>query len=82
MDLATVLRMVAEAFSRDELKASVEAAKLLPTADQKIAREAYKERVTEIKAQQEAKVAAMAEPGPEGQTVEQWQAELGGENHG
>ena len=78
-DLVTVLRMIEEAYSRDELKASVEAAKLLPTADQKLAREAYKARVAEIKTQQEAEAAAMAEPGPEGQTVEQWQAELGGE---
>jgi len=79
-DLATVLRMIEEAVSRDELKASVEAAKLLTIADQKIARDAYKARVAEIKAQQEADAAAMAEP--TGQTVEQWQAELGGENHG
>ena len=77
-DLVTVLRMIEEAVSRDELKASVEAAKLLPMDDQKTAREAYKARVAEIKAQQEA--AAMAEP--TGQTVEQWQAELGGEKHG
>ncbi len=77
-DLATVLRMIEEAVSRDELKASVEAAKLLTIADQKIARDAYKARVAEIKAQQEA--AAMAEP--TGQTVEQWQAELGGEANG
>ena len=80
MDLATVLKMVAEAFTRDELKASVEAAKLLTIADQKIARDAYKARVAEIKAQQEAEAAAMAEP--TGQTVEQWQAELGGEANG
>lgn len=81
-DLVTVLRMIEEAYTKDELKASVEAAKLLPTADQKIAREAYKERVTEIKTQQEAEAAAMAEPGPEGQTVAEWQAELGGEANG
>ena len=81
-DLATVLRMIEEAFTRDELKASVEAAKLLPKGDQVTARDAYKARVAEIKAQQEAETAAMAEPSPEGQTVEQWQAELGGENHG
>ena len=80
MDLATVLGMVAEAFTRDELKASVEAAKLLTIADQKIAHDAYKARVAEIKAQQEADAAAMAEP--TGQTVEQWQAELGGEANG
>jgi hypothetical protein len=80
MDLATVLKMVAEAFTRDELKASVEAAKLLTIADQKIAHDAYKARVAEIKAQQEAEAAAMAEP--TGQTVEQWQAELGGEANG
>ena len=82
-DLATVLRMIEEAFTRDELKASVDAAKLLPTADQKIAREAYKARVAEIKAQQEAEAAAMAEPTPETQTVAEWQAEfMGGEAHG
>lgn len=80
MDLATVLGMVAEAFTRDELKASVEAAKLLTIADQKLASDAYKARVAEIKAQQEAEAAAMAEP--TGQTVEQWQAELGGEANG
>ncbi len=82
-DLITVLRMIEEAFSRDELKASVEAAKLLPTADQKLAREAYKSRVTEIKTQQEAEAAAMAEPGPEAQTVAEWQQEfMGGEANG
>ena len=79
-DLVTVLRMIEEAFTRDELKASVEAAKLLPKADQVIAREAYKARVAEIKAQQEAEAAAMAEPTPETQTVAEWQAEfMGGE---
>lgn len=76
-DLVTVLRMIEEAYTKDELKASVEAAKLLPTADQKIAREAYKGRLLEIKADQEDKAAAMAEPGPETQTVAEWQAELG-----
>lgn len=50
-DLVTVLRMIEEAFTRDELKAAVEAAKLLPIADQKSAREAYKARMAEIKAQ-------------------------------
>ena len=76
-DLATVLRLIEEAFTKEELKAASDAAKLLPASDQKLAREAYKERVTEIKAQQEAEAAAMAEP--EGQTVAEWQAELGGE---
>nr|MBP8285152.1 recombinase RecT [Chromatiaceae bacterium] len=77
-DLATVLRMIAVAFTRDELKASVDAAKLLPLADQKLARDAYKARVAEIKAQQEAESAAMAEPTPETQTVAEWQAEFMG----
>lgn len=82
-DLVTVLRMIEEAYTKDELKASVEAAKLLPTADQKIAREAYKGRLLEIKAHQEDEAAAMAEPGPEGQTVAEWQQEfMGGEAHG
>ena len=82
-DLVTVLRMIAEAFSRDELKASVEAAKLLPNGDQVTARDAYKARVAEIKAQQEAESAAMAEPTPETQTVAEWQAEfMGGVDHG
>lgn len=82
-DLATVLRMIEEAYTKDELKASVEAAKLLPKGDQVTARDAYKARVAEIKAQQEADAAAMAEPGPEGQTVAEWQAEfMGGEAHG
>ena len=61
----------------------MDAAKLLPTADQKIARDAYKARVAEIKAQQEADAAAMAEPGPETQTVAEWKSEfMGGEAHG
>ena len=82
-ELATVRRMIEVAFSRDELKASVDAAKLLPIADQKLARDAYKGRVAEIKAQQEAEAAAMAEPTPETQTVAEWQAEfMGGEAHG
>lgn len=81
-ELATVLRMIAEAFSRDELKDSVEAAKLLPIADQKLAREAYKARVAEIKAQQEDEAATMAEPAPETQTVAEWQQEfMGGTAH-
>ena len=79
-DLGTVLRMIEEAYSRDELKASVDAARLLPKADQVTARDAYKWRVAEIKAQQEAE--AMAEPGPETQTVAEWQQELGGEANG
>ena len=53
-DLATVLRMIQEAFTRDELKAAVDAAKLLPVADQRTAREAYKDRVEEIKSTTEA----------------------------
>ena len=82
-DIVTVLRMIEEAFTRDELKAAVEAAKLLPIADQKSAREAYKARMAEIKAQQEAEAAAMAEPGPEAQTVAEWQQEfMGGATHG
>ncbi|MBP8282818.1 MAG: recombinase RecT [Chromatiaceae bacterium] len=81
-DLVTVLRMIEEAYTKEELKASAEAAKLLPTADQKLAREAYKDRVTEIKTQQEAEASAMAEPGPETQTVAEWQAEfMGGAAH-
>ena len=48
-DLATVLRMIEEAYTKDELKAAVAAAKLLPVADQRTAREAYKDRVEEIK---------------------------------
>ena len=75
--------MIAKAFTRDELKASVDAAKLLPPVDQKLAREAYKVRVAEIKAQQEAEAAAMAEPPPETQTVAEWQQEfMGGAAHG
>ncbi len=82
-ELVTVLRMIAEAFTRDELKASVEAAKLLPKGDQVTARDAYKARVAEIKAQQEAEATAMAEPTPETQTVAEWQAEfMGGESNG
>ena len=82
-DLVTVLRMIEEAYTKDELKASVDAAKLLPKGDQVTARDAYKARVAEIKAQQEAEAAAMAEPGPEGQTVAEWQAEfMGGEANG
>ncbi len=82
-ELVTVLRMIAKAFTRDELKASVDAAKLLPPVDQKLAREAYKVRVAEIKAQQEAEAAAMAEPPPETQTVAEWQQEfMGGAAHG
>ena len=53
-DLATVLRMIEEAYTRDELKAAVDAAKLLPVADQRTAREAYKDRVEEIKSTTEA----------------------------
>ncbi len=74
-DLATVLRMIAEAFTRDKLKDSVEAAKLLPIADQKLAREAYKARVAEIKAQQEAEAHNKQ---PAEQSVSEWQNELGG----
>ncbi len=74
-DLATVLRMIDEAYSRDELKASVEAARLLPNADQVTARDAYKARVAEIKAQQEAE--AHNTP-PAEQSVSEWQNELGG----
>ncbi len=82
-DIATVLRMIEEAFSRDELKASVEAAKLLPKGDQVTARDAYKARVTAIKAQQEAEAAAMAESGPETQTVAEWQQDfMGSAEHG
>lgn len=82
-DLATVLRMIEEAFSRDELKASVEAAKLLPKGDQVTARDAYKARVAEIKAQQESEAVSMAEAAPETQTVAEWQQEfMGGVNHG
>ena len=82
-DLATVLRMIEEAFTRDELKASVEAAKLLPKGDQVTARDAYKARVAEIKAQQEAEAVSMAEAAPETQTVAEWQQEfMGGVNHG
>ena len=75
-DLVTVLRMIAEAFSRDELKASVEAAKLLPKGDQVTARAAYKARVAEIKAQQEADALNQQ---PAEQSVSEWQSELGGE---
>ncbi|MBK8872352.1 MAG: hypothetical protein IPN19_15295 [Elusimicrobia bacterium] len=54
----------------------------LAIADQKIASDAYKARVAEIKAQQEAEAAAMAEPGPETQTVAEWQQEfMGGASH-
>lgn len=53
-DLATVLRMIEEAYTRDELKAAVDAAKLLPVADQRTAREAYKDRVEKIKSTTEA----------------------------
>lgn len=82
-DLVTVLRMIQESYSRDELKACVDAAKHLPKADQVTARDAYKARVAEIKAQQEDESAAMAEPGPETQTVAEWQQEfMGGEAHG
>ena len=82
-DLATVLRMIEEAFTRDELKASVEAAKLLPKGDQVTARDAYKARVAEIKAQQEAEAVSMAEAAPETQTVAEWQQEfMGGAAHG
>lgn len=82
-DLATVLRLIEGAFTKEELKAASETAKLLPASDQKIAREAYKERVTEIKVQQEAEAVAMAEPGPETQTVAEWQKEfMGGEANG
>ena len=82
-DLATVLRMIEEAFTRDELKASVDAAKLLPKGDQVTARDAYKARVAEIKAQQEAEAVSMAEAAPETQTVAEWQQEfMGGAAHG
>ena len=74
-DLATVLRMISEAFTRDELKASVDAARLLPKADQVTARDAYQERVAEIKAQQEAEAHNKQ---PAEQSVSEWQNELGG----
>ena len=74
-DIATVLRMIEEAFSRDELKASVEAAKLLPKGDQVTARDAYKARVAEIKAQQEAEAHNKQ---PAEQSVSEWQNELVG----
>ena len=77
-DLVTVLRMIEEAFSRDELKASVEAAKLLPKGDQVTARDAYKARVAEIKAQQEAEAQNKQ---PAEQSVSEWQSELGGEGN-
>ncbi len=75
-DLPTVLRMIEEAFSRDELKACVDAAKLLPKGDQVTARDAYKARVAEIKAQQEAEAHNKQ---PAEQSVSEWQNELGGE---
>lgn len=74
-DLVTVLRMIEEAFSRDELKASVDAAKMLPKGDQVTARDAYKARVAEIKAQHEAETNKQ----PAEQSVSEWQSELGGE---
>lgn len=74
-DFETVLRMISEAYSRDELKASVDAAKLLTPQHQIIARAAYKARVAEIKAQHEAETNKQ----PAEQSVSEWQSELGGE---
>lgn len=77
-DLGTVLRMIEDAYSREELKAAVDSAKLLPKADQVTARDIYKARVAEIKAQQEAE--AQNKQSVE-QSCSEWQSELGGEGN-
>ena len=69
-DLAAVLRMIEDGFTQAEMTSAIEAAKLLPKADQVTARAAYQKRKDVLKRQAQAQPEATAE-----QTTAEWQAE-------
>jgi hypothetical protein len=83
-DLATTLKIIADAYTNEELDQAAATAKQLTSAsDKATARKAFADRKAAIKAEAEAEAKAereaiQAEDGPETQTVAEWQAEFMG----
>ena len=79
-DLATTLRIIADATTRTEMEQAAEIAKQLPSqTDKATARKAFKERAAQLKAEDDAEAAAEREAiQAEGEmTTAEWQASLG-----
>jgi len=83
-DLPTTLKIIADAYTSEELdQAAAIAKQLTSTSDKATARKAFADRKAELKAEAEAEAKAereamQAEDGPVAQTVAEWQAEFMG----